>query len=299
MHQRPYIQSLLERYRLSEAKSSSTPADINVKLVKDDGAAKLADPVCYQSIVGSLLYAAIATRPDIAQAVGAVSKFNSCPTETHITGVKRILRYLKGTINLGLKFEKKADNSIIGFSDADWAGDLDNRHSTSGNLFVMSGGAIRWLSKKQPVVTLSTTEAEYVALGAATQEVVWLRRLLLDIKASPKIPTVCRSHTCQHCGAEVSQFATHGLSCRKCAGWYHHHSAVNDIIHRALAAVHVPSRLEPSGLYRSDGKRPDGVSIVPWKCGPTSSVGCNVSRYFCTILLYNCCTASWSSCSTG
>ena len=75
-----------------------------------------------------------------------------------------------------------ADNSIIGFSDADWAGDLDNCHSTSGNLFVMSGGAISWLSKKQPVVALSTTEAEYVALR--------LRRLLSDIKTSPKMPTV-------------------------------------------------------------------------------------------------------------
>eukprot|EP00731_Ephydatia_muelleri_P037673 Em0533g3a len=96
-----------KRYQLSEAKSSCTPADINVKLVKDDGAAKLADSVCYQSMVGSLLYAAIATRPDIAQAVGAVSKFNSCPTETHLTGVKRILRYLKGTINLGLNSRKR------------------------------------------------------------------------------------------------------------------------------------------------------------------------------------------------
>eukprot|EP00731_Ephydatia_muelleri_P036346 Em0239g7a len=179
-----------ERVELPKDANLLDATDINVKLVKDDGAAKLADSVCYQSMVGSLLYAAIATRPDIAQAVGAVSKFNSCPTETHLTGVKRILRYLKGTINLGLKFEKTADSSIIGFSDADWAGDLDNRHSTSGNLFVMSGGAISWLSKKQPVVALSTTEAEYVALGAATQEVVWLRRLLSDIKASPKMPTI-------------------------------------------------------------------------------------------------------------
>ena len=78
---------------------------------------------------------------------------------------------------------------------------------------------------------------------------------------------LCQSHTCQHCGAEVSQFATHGLSCRKSAGRHHRHSAVNEIIHRALLLEHVPSRLEPSGLYRSDGKRPDGVSIVPWKCG--------------------------------
>ena len=77
---------------------------------------------------------------------------------------------------------------------------------------------------------------------------------------------LCRNHTCQHCGAEVSQFTTRGLSCRKSAGRYHRHSAVNNIIHRALAVAHVPSRLEPLGLYRSDGKRPDGVSIVPWKC---------------------------------
>eukprot|EP00731_Ephydatia_muelleri_P026828 Em0018g928a len=78
---------------------------------------------------------------------------------------------------------------------------------------------------------------------------------------------LCQSHTCQHCGAEVSQFATHGLSCRKSAGRHHCHSAMNEIIHRALVSAHVPSRLEPSGLYCSDGKRPDGVSIVPWKCG--------------------------------
>eukprot|EP00731_Ephydatia_muelleri_P000771 Em0001g771a len=78
---------------------------------------------------------------------------------------------------------------------------------------------------------------------------------------------LCQSHNCQHCGAEVSQFATHGLSCRKSAGRHHRHSAVKEIIHRALVSAHIPSRLEPSGLYRSNGKRPDGVSIVPWKCG--------------------------------
>ena len=87
--QRQYIQSLLERYGLFEAKPSATPADVNIKLMKDDGLSKPVDPVHYQSMVGSLLYAAMATRPDIAQAVGAVSKFNSCPNEAHLTAVKR------------------------------------------------------------------------------------------------------------------------------------------------------------------------------------------------------------------
>ena len=85
--------------------------------VKDEGMSKPVDPVFYQSMVGSLLYAAIATRTDISQAVGAVSKFNSCPTEAHLTAVKRVFRYLEGTINLGLKYER---------SDADWARDMDN-----------------------------------------------------------------------------------------------------------------------------------------------------------------------------
>ena len=149
---------------------ATTPADINVKLVKDDGVGKPGNQVNYQSMVGSLLYASIATRPDLAQAVGAISKFNSCPTEAHLNAVKRIFRYLKGTINLCIKYEKSADNCLVGFSDAYWAGDMTDRHSTTWNLFMMSGAAIDWLSKKQPVVALSTTEAQYVALSAATQE---------------------------------------------------------------------------------------------------------------------------------
>ena len=110
---------------------------------------------------------------------------------------------------------------------------------------------------------------------------------------------LCRSHTCQHCGAEVSQSATHGLSCKRSAGRHYRHSAVNDIIHRALVASHVPSRLEPLGLYRSDGKRPDGYINSSLEMWPASCVGCHLPRYFCTILFHNCGTTSWSSCSTG
>jgi len=106
LHQKQYVLSMLAKYSFLEAKSVSTPADISVKLKKDDGISKEVNSVKYQSIVGSLLYAAIATRPDITQAVGVVAKFSSKPNEAHLTAAKRILRYLKGTLNLAIKYKR-------------------------------------------------------------------------------------------------------------------------------------------------------------------------------------------------
>ena len=189
LDQSRYLLKILEKYGLAEAKTISTPADPNVKLLKDDGCSKKVDPIRYQSMVGSLLHAARATRPDIAQAVGVVSKFNAEPTEAHLTAVKRIFRYLKGTVNLALQYRAKG-GELIGYSDSDWANNLDDRHSTTGNVFLMSGGAISWISQKQATVALSTAEAEYVALGSATQEAIWLRRLMTDLNVSQTKPTV-------------------------------------------------------------------------------------------------------------
>ena len=191
LHQgQQYIEKMLKKFGQTEAKSVSTPADCNVKLQKEDSVSRPVDTISYQSIVGSLLYAAITTRPDIAQAVGVVSKFCANPTQSHLTAAKRILRYLKGTVNLGLSYKRCADGNLIGYSDADWAGDVDERHSTSGNVFLLAKGAVSWLSKKQATVALSTAEAEYVALSAATQEAIWLRRLLADVGEPLEDPIV-------------------------------------------------------------------------------------------------------------
>ena len=184
LHQKQYLLKMLKKFKLEDAKPVSTPADPNVKLCKDDGVSKSVDSSKYQSMVGSLLYAAIATRPDISQAVAVVSKYNSNPSEAHLTAVKRILRYLKGTLDITLKYRKSDQGEVLGYSDADYAGDVDDRHSTTGNLFLMSGALISWFSKKQPIVTLSTAEAEYVALSTATQEAVWIRKLLHDFGVS-------------------------------------------------------------------------------------------------------------------
>ena len=119
-----------------------------------------------------------------------MSKFCANPTQSHLTATKRILRYLKGTLYLGLSYKKCADEKLIGYSDADWAGDMDDRHSTSGNVFLLAKGAVGWLSKKKATVALSTTEAEYVALSTATQEAIWLRRLLADVGKPLEEPIV-------------------------------------------------------------------------------------------------------------
>ena len=190
LHQKQYIQRLLEKYRMSDANPVSTPADANVKLVKEDGVSKPVDKVFYQSIVGSLLYAAIATRPDIAQSVSAISKFCATPTEAHLTAAKRVLRYLKGTQDVSIVYKPTEEYILYGYSDANWAGDLDGRRSTTGNLFLVASGPVSWLSKKQATVALSTTEAEYIALSSATQEAVWLRRLLHDVGVKETGPTM-------------------------------------------------------------------------------------------------------------
>ena len=166
----------------AEAKTMSTPADINVKLKKNDNVSKHVDTVQYQSVVGSLLYAAMATRPDIAYAVGVLSKFCTNPDEsTHLTAARRVLRYLKGTNNYGIKYEKSGNASLTGYSDASWADDLDDRRSTSGNVFLLANGPVSWFSKKQATVSMSTAESEYVALSQAAQKAVWLQRLLEEI----------------------------------------------------------------------------------------------------------------------
>jgi len=190
LSQKQYIQMLLMKYRMIDANPVSTPIDQNVKLVKDDGHSKPVNSVHYQSMVGSLLYAAMATRPDIAHAVSVVSKFSASPTTAHMTAVKRILVYLKGTLNLSLQYSAgDIQSKLTGYSDADFAND-ETRHSTTGNVFIMSNGAISWLSKKQTTVALSTTEAEYVALSSAAQEAVCLRSLLNDLHVDISKPTL-------------------------------------------------------------------------------------------------------------
>jgi len=145
---------------MQDAKSVATLVDTSTKLVKAVEDDVLADQSLYQSAVGSLLYLSTSTRPDIAFAESNVAKFSANPTKRHWTGVKRILRYLKGTSDLGLHYTSNDVDNLVGYLDSDWAGDLDGRKSTSGYLFKLCGAPISWRSKKQTSVALSTAEAE-------------------------------------------------------------------------------------------------------------------------------------------
>ncbi|XP_071714945.1 uncharacterized mitochondrial protein AtMg00810-like [Rutidosis leptorrhynchoides] len=177
--QRDYTRSLLERFNMGESKPMTTPMEPNLKMKKDQGK-ELKDVKLFRQMVGSLIYLTI-TRPEIAYSVDIVSQFMQCPTNVHLDAAKRIIRYVKGSIGHGLWY-KKCDNVLLnGFVDPDWMGDANDRHSTSGYCFNIGSAVISWCSKKQDVVALSSTEAEYIAATMAAQECTWLRRLIGDI----------------------------------------------------------------------------------------------------------------------
>jgi hypothetical protein len=139
------------------------------------------DQRLYQEATGSLNYLATISRPDISFAVSKACSFNSRPTESSWNLVKRIFCYLIGTENLVLTFQKDGNNDIEGFVDSDWATNLDNRKSTTGYVFKFAGAAIAWMSKGQKTVALSSTKAEFMALGLAASEAMFLRNITSEI----------------------------------------------------------------------------------------------------------------------
>ena len=139
--------------------------------------------VPYTNAVGSLMYAMMCTQPDICYVVGLVSRFQSNLGLAHWKAVKRILRHLKGIADYILCYQGSYLH-MIGYSDADWGSDLNERKSTSRYAFLLNNGAIIWTSKKQPCIALSTMEAEYVACSTAIQEVVWLRRFFQNLEVN-------------------------------------------------------------------------------------------------------------------
>jgi transposase InsO family protein len=185
------IQAVLTKFGFAgKVKAAATPISSEaVRVLAEDQPEKTqeepADAQRYQSAVGSLMYLMVTTRPDLAYALGIVSQYLQTPREKHWASVKRIFRYLSGTRDLSLSLgqsEEKTKPTLTGYSDADWGTCPASRKSISGYTVFLNGSPLSWASKKQTCVALSSTEAEYVAAGLLTKELLWIKMLAMDLK---------------------------------------------------------------------------------------------------------------------
>ena len=181
LYQSGYVRDVLDRFGMTESNAVKTPMDSNVKLVKPDkDVASKTTEMPYRELIGALMYLAVSTRPDIAFAVSSLSQFNDCCNETHWTAAKRVLRYLKGTMSMGILFKPTTD-PLKCFVDSDWASCLNDRRSYTGFTTILSSGPVSWEAKKQRTVALSSTEAEYMGLAEAAEECIYFRGFLTEL----------------------------------------------------------------------------------------------------------------------
>jgi hypothetical protein len=190
--QAAYIDTILERFAMTDCRPVSTPMDPHAasqlvvgKTTDDERAFMRGRP--YAKLIGSVMYAAIISRPDVSYAVSTLSQALADPTPAHWQAGRYLLRYLKSTRDLCLTFEG-SDGELKAYSDADWASQL-HRHSISGSVFLYGGAAISWSSRKQPIIALSSTEAEYIAASDALRELLWLRLLISELSTLGPGPT--------------------------------------------------------------------------------------------------------------
>ena len=149
---------------------------------KNDAGSK-ADASVYRSLIGSLLYLS-ATRPDLMFSISLLSRFMHSPSKIHLGVAKRVLRYIRGTLDYGLWFVKKESKELQGYADSDWAGSIDDCKSTFGYTFSFGSGIFSWNSRKQEVVVQSSAETEYMSATSAANQAIWLRKLLTDLRQS-------------------------------------------------------------------------------------------------------------------
>jgi transposase InsO family protein len=193
INQRTYVRSVLRTHGMEHCKPNKEPMDHRSRLVKSDAQCEPGRVRQFQSVIGALMFAAICTRPDIAYAVSTLSQFASDPSTDHEQAVKRVLRYLQGTSDLGLRYQGAGDRhkppELHGYCDSDWGSHPDDRRSITGYAFLVAGGAVSWQSKRQKSVATSSVEAEYMAARAAVQEAIWWRSILRDLGHSVDLPT--------------------------------------------------------------------------------------------------------------
>lgn len=186
LQQAHYADKILEKFNMVDCKPASTPEEVGA--VNLANSPRLAPDAPFKELVGSLLYLVTCTRPDIAHAVSVASR-TAEPTEAHWNALKRVLRYIKGTREVGIHFRWEKVPQLIGYSDADYANDVETRRSTTGYCIMYGAGPIAWRCQRQSIVTLSTTEAEYVSGCELVKELLPIRELMLELGQVSEEPT--------------------------------------------------------------------------------------------------------------
>jgi hypothetical protein len=232
LSQAAYIDLVVKRFNLSDAPPLQTPIDPNAQVSKaqsPDTEKQQTDMrnIPYREAIGSLMYAAIGTCPDISFAVTLLSQFLENPGRAHWEQAKRVIRYLKGTRNQELTFGP--DGGAEGFSDVNWGNNIDDRHSICGYVFTLNRGAISWSSKKQSVVALSSTEAEYIGITHAAKEATWIRHLLSELYSPQILEYPIIIHCDNKSAIELAKNATFHSRTKHIAIRYHYiREALND-----------------------------------------------------------------------
>ena len=188
LSQSKYAKNIVKKFGMENASHKRTPAPTHLKLSKDEAGTSV-DQSLYRSMIGSLLYLT-ASRPDITYAVGVCARYQANPKISHLTQVKRILKYVNGTSDYGIMYCHCSDSMLVGYCDADWAGSADDRKSTSGGCFYLGNNLISWFSKKQNCVSLSTAEAEYIAAGSSCSQLVWMKQMLKEYNVEQDVMTL-------------------------------------------------------------------------------------------------------------
>lgn len=196
MNQRNLIKKVVERFNVSDAVNVKTPIEKNLCISLDKDTPKMTSKP-YKQLLGCLMYVMLATRPDLCYAVSYFGQYQNCATDEHFNYLLRVLKYLKSTKNYDLVYRRnyssvENSNPLEVFVDADWANCLDTRHSVSGCCFKLFNDVITWKSSKQTLVTLSSTESEFVSLCSAVSEVLWMKNLLLEIGIDVRCPIIIR-----------------------------------------------------------------------------------------------------------
>ena len=190
LDQSGYVMHILKRFGMENSRPVCTPMAETQSVSRSEGNNnRIVSQMKFQEIIGCLLFLATRTRPDISIAVGILCRYSSTPLHEHWIQIKRILRYLRGTVQYGLWFDGQ-EGEMEAYCDSDWAGSRVDRKSTSGILLRLGNSTVAWRTLKQNCVALSTTEAEYISMGEATKELVWFRKLMEELGCKVVNPTV-------------------------------------------------------------------------------------------------------------